>query len=124
MTAVFYRNNIRRICDGLPAISDALRSELLARVVWEEALAVLGLAAKKKTSGVFVLLCIFHAEKTPSLWLRPSGMFYCYGCGAAGDVVDFVMWRKNLWTEAEVARFFHIMPALPTPGQLPLPFSE
>lgn len=34
-------------------------------------------------------LCPFHSEKTPSLVLYPDG-FYCFGCGAGGDVIDFV----------------------------------
>ena len=34
--------------------------------------------------------CPFHGEKTPSLKLHRSG-WYCYGCGAGGSVIDFVM---------------------------------
>jgi DNA primase len=36
-------------------------------------------------------LCPFHDEKTPSFHVRPdSGLFYCHGCGAGGDVISFV----------------------------------
>ena len=33
--------------------------------------------------------CPFHAERTPSLKLRPAG-WKCYGCGEGGSVIDFV----------------------------------
>lgn len=36
--------------------------------------------------------CPFHEEKTPSLKIYPEGKgWYCYGCGAGGSVIDFVM---------------------------------
>ena len=36
-------------------------------------------------------LCPFHNEKTPSFTVYPeNGSFYCFGCGAKGDVIDFV----------------------------------
>nr|DAL45142.1 MAG TPA_asm: DNA primase [Caudoviricetes sp.] len=34
--------------------------------------------------------CPFHSEKTPSFKIYPGmGGFYCFGCGAGGDVVSF-----------------------------------
>lgn len=35
--------------------------------------------------------CPFHAERTPSMHVYPNDTFYCFGCGAHGDVIDFVM---------------------------------
>lgn len=36
-------------------------------------------------------LCPFHGEKTPSFSINPSrGTYHCFGCGARGDVIDFV----------------------------------
>jgi DNA primase len=36
--------------------------------------------------------CIFHCDSQPSLVLYPDhGRFYCYGCGAHGDVIQFLM---------------------------------
>ena len=42
-------------------------------------------------------LCPFHGEKTPSFNIyTENGSFYCFGCGAAGDVISFVMRIENL----------------------------
>ena len=36
-------------------------------------------------------LCPFHGEKTPSFSINPSrGTYHCFGCGARGDVIDFI----------------------------------
>jgi DNA primase len=41
--------------------------------------------------------CPFHAERTPSFFVRPySQTFTCYGCGKKGDVISFVMEMENL----------------------------
>lgn len=41
--------------------------------------------------GAFVARCPFHEDSTPSFRLRPARQRYrCYGCGAKGDVLDFL----------------------------------
>ena len=41
-------------------------------------------------------LCPFHNEKTPSFSFTPSKqMYYCFGCGAGGNVYNFVMEYEN-----------------------------
>lgn len=41
--------------------------------------------------------CPFHNEKTPSFTVfRASKSFYCFGCGAGGDVITFIMKAENL----------------------------
>ena len=46
---------------------------------------------KNAGSGEFKALCPFHSEKTPSFTVSEKKQFYyCYGCGATGDVIKFV----------------------------------
>lgn len=47
-------------------------------------------------------LCPFHQEKTPSFYISPErGLWHCFGCGAGGDVIDFVQRIEGLtFTEA------------------------
>lgn len=41
-------------------------------------------------------LCPFHNEKTPSFSVTPSKqMYYCFGCGAGGNVFNFIMEYEN-----------------------------
>src|SRR5690606_5522251 len=42
-------------------------------------------------------LCPFHHEKTPSFTVNDDkGFYHCFGCGAHGDVIRFVMETGNL----------------------------
>ncbi len=42
-------------------------------------------------------LCPFHSEKTPSFTVFPATKsFYCFGCGAGGDVITFIQKIENL----------------------------
>lgn len=51
----------------------------------------------KKQSRDYIGLCPFHSEKTPSFHVRPAeGYFHCFGCGAGGDVITFIMKYENL----------------------------
>lgn len=51
----------------------------------------------KRRGRNLVGLCPFHSEKTPSFNLYPeNGSFYCFGCGAGGDVITFIMKIENL----------------------------
>jgi len=41
-------------------------------------------------------LCPFHDEKTPSFTVSPDkGFFKCFGCGAYGNAIDFIMRYEN-----------------------------
>jgi DNA primase len=45
----------------------------------------------KKAGNSWKGLCPFHREKTPSFTVnRDRGLFYCFGCGAGGDIFGFV----------------------------------
>ncbi len=51
----------------------------------------------KRAGSNFNGLCPFHNEKTPSFTVFPgTKSFYCFGCGAGGDVITFVMKTENL----------------------------
>lgn len=41
------------------------------------------------------ILCPFHKEETPSMWLRyDTGRYSCFGCGARGLIVDLPKEKK------------------------------
>jgi DNA primase catalytic core len=68
--------------DGIERIKAA--NELLSLV------AERGIEVKRK-GRVAVARCPFHEEKTASFTITPSrGLYHCFGCGAAGDVIGFV----------------------------------
>ena len=51
----------------------------------------------KKRGRTFVCNCPFHSEKTPSFTVFPDTQtFYCFGCGAGGDIFTFIMKAENL----------------------------
>lgn len=51
----------------------------------------------KRHGRNMVGLCPFHGEKTPSFNIyTENGSFYCFGCGAGGDVITFIMKIENL----------------------------
>jgi DNA primase len=56
-----------------------------------------GYTQLKRTGRTLKGLCPFHNEKTPSFVVYPeNGSFYCFGCGAGGDVVTFIRLAENL----------------------------
>jgi len=49
-----------------------------------------GIEVRKK-GRVLVARCPFHEERTASFTITPSkGLYHCFGCGAAGDVIGFL----------------------------------
>lgn len=51
----------------------------------------------KKRGRNYLCSCPFHSEKTPSCTVFPDTQtFYCFGCGAGGDVITFIMKIENL----------------------------
>jgi len=66
----------------------------------------------KKRGVNYLGLCPFHNEKTPSFTVSPSKeIFKCFGCGKAGNAVNFIMEQEHLsYPEAlkYLARKYHI----------------
>lgn len=51
----------------------------------------------RKSGRGYVGLCPFHNEKTPSFYVfEDTQSFYCFGCGAGGDVITFIRQIENL----------------------------
>lgn len=77
---------------------------------------VMGTYVSLKRSGRdYVCLCPFHNEKTPSCYIHPDKeFFHCFGCGAGGDVITFVMRYNNL-------DYWEAVKLLAERGGVPLP---
>ena len=51
----------------------------------------------KRAGSNFSGPCPFHSERTPSFTVFPATQsYYCFGCGAGGDVISFIMNIENL----------------------------
>ena len=51
----------------------------------------------KRVGARYIGLCPFHNEKSPSFNVNPQEQFfYCFGCKAAGNAIDFVMKRDRI----------------------------
>jgi DNA primase len=51
----------------------------------------------RKAGGRFSGRCPFHEERTPSFSVNPlEKLYYCFGCGAKGDVITFVRETEQL----------------------------
>ncbi len=50
-----------------------------------------------KAGGEHKTLCLFHKEKTPSLFINEEkGIYHCLGCNAKGDVIELVQQKERL----------------------------
>ena len=55
-----------------------------------------GYVRLQKKGSTYFGLCPFHNEKTPSFSVSPNKqMYYCFGCGAGGNVFTFIMQYEN-----------------------------
>jgi DNA primase catalytic core len=82
----------------------------------------------KKQGQEYVGLCPFHQEQTPSFHISPTKhLFHCFGCGAAGSVVDFVMKQDGLSLQEAIdwlTRQTGGLVGRGTAGLKPIPSSE
>lgn len=72
----------------------------------------------KKTGRSYMGVCPFHNDKGPSLSVsQEKQLFHCFGCGASGNVIGFVMRIKNL-------DYLDAISYLADRANVPLEFSE
>ena len=70
---------------------------------------------RKSSSYRYTGLCPFHSEKTPSFSVHAAHQFYyCFGCHAKGDVINFVM-------EMEHVSFYEALKSLAERYGIPMP---
>lgn len=72
-----------------------------------------GYLVLKRAGSAYKALCPFHQEKTPSFTIQKGDRHYhCFGCGAHGDAIQFLMNHLNLsFTEAveSLGERFHVI---------------
>jgi len=76
-------------------IPQAFIDEIVAR---SDIVELIGARVPLKKSGrEFKACCPFLSEKSPSFWVSPSKQFYhCFGCGAHGTVIGFLMQYEKM----------------------------
>jgi DNA primase len=76
-------------------IPDSFLDELVAR---SDIVEIIGARVPLKKGGrEYKACCPFHAEKSPSFWVSPDKQFYhCFGCGAHGTVIGFLMQYEKM----------------------------
>ena len=73
----------------------------------------------KKSGNNYLGLCPFHQEKTPSFSVHSARQFYyCFGCGAKGDVFQFVIATERLSFPEAVRRVAQLA-GIPVPQEVP-----
>ena len=71
-------------------VSDIIASSDIADVISRY-------TALKRSGSSMIGLCPFHKEKTPSFHVSPDRqLYYCFGCGAGGNVIGFIKQIENL----------------------------
>ncbi len=71
----------------------------------------------KRNGNRYVGLCPFHSEKTPSFNVsEEKQMYHCFGCGAGGTVIQFVMNAEN-YDFVEAVKFLAEKAGMPLPDE-------
>jgi len=92
---IYLRKKIKVRVDKLARYSDEYINDLKENVDIVDL--VSDYLELKKSGNRYKGLCPFHSEKTPSFFVNPDNNFYhCFGCGAGGDSINFVMEIENL----------------------------
>ena len=76
----------------------------------------------KKTGRNYVGRCCFHHDKTPSLIVTPDkGLWHCPGCGAAGNVIQFVAKKEGITDREAALKLCQTIPGVKPASTLPPP---
>jgi hypothetical protein len=89
----------------MSAALNAVPPDVIAEVKQRDLATIVGQTVRLHREGkLFSGCCPFHGEKTPSFYVYPKDNHYhCFGCGAHGDAVDFVMHSRRLSFREAVA---------------------
>lgn len=89
-----------------------LKADILTRV---DAISIYRtkIPALKQVHNLYVGLCPFHDEKTPSFKIYPDAHYHCFGCGAHGDIIDFLQAVEHL-------TFYEALQSLANQAGIPL----
>lgn len=87
--------------------------EIKSNVTMPQVLSRYGIEAKRGFA-----VCPFHNEKTASLKVYPDG-FYCFGCGAGGDVISFVAKMEGICNAQAAVRLASEFGISDRPADLP-----
>ena len=85
--------------EGSAVMAGMIPREIIDEIVYRSDIEqIIGSYVTLKRAGSnFNGRCPFHNEKTPSFTVFPATKsFYCFGCGAGGDVITFIMREENL----------------------------
>ena len=71
----------------------------------------------RRSGRTYSGLCPFHSEKTPSFVVYPETQsFYCFGCGAGGDVITFIKKINNI-DYIEAVKLLAARAGMPQPAE-------
>ena len=71
----------------------------------------------KRKGRLYGGLCPFHSEKTPSFYVYPDTQsFYCFGCGAGGDAINFAK-KINSIDYGEAVKMLAARAGMPEPQE-------
>ena len=98
-----------------PPIPQDYIDDLLAR---SDLVALVGARVELRRSGhEYIGRCPFHEERTPSFTVSPQkGFYHCFGCGAHGSALGFLMAFERLEFPEAVRRLAEMTGAPPPPG--------
>ncbi len=69
---------------------------ILENVKMSDLIKKYNLTVRKESDDRSTMICPFHAEDTPSLKIYGDDSFFCFGCGAGNNVVNFIQLYENI----------------------------